>query len=206
MSNDQEASINNDHPPTSSDDEDDTTTHHSHKSTTPPKSSNPEPTKSSTTSKLYQFTVAFGIVALLLHLRRLRSRRGQIKPPPASAAAVINILNLAPNSQKQLSTTQKLFSKETFNALLPIAISSTPFIYLGLLYKMLSSLNKDKTNPNDKPKSSARKRTTFQDVAGCDSAKAELQDIADFLKNPSRYTSIGAKPRELKRIPTSLPS
>jgi cell division protease FtsH len=35
--------------------------------------------------------------------------------------------------------------------------------------------------------------TTFSDVAGCDSAKLELEEIVDFLKNPERYTEMGAK-------------
>ena len=34
---------------------------------------------------------------------------------------------------------------------------------------------------------------TFADVAGCDEAKFELQEVVDFLKNPDRYKSLGAK-------------
>ena len=34
---------------------------------------------------------------------------------------------------------------------------------------------------------------TFADVAGCDEAKVELQEVIDFLKNPDRYRSLGAK-------------
>ena len=33
----------------------------------------------------------------------------------------------------------------------------------------------------------------FDDVAGCDEAKYELQEVVDFLKNPDHYTSLGAK-------------
>ncbi|EKQ70514.1 membrane protease FtsH catalytic subunit [Leptolyngbyaceae cyanobacterium JSC-12] len=33
----------------------------------------------------------------------------------------------------------------------------------------------------------------FSDVAGVDEAKAELQEIVDFLKNANKYTSLGAK-------------
>jgi len=34
---------------------------------------------------------------------------------------------------------------------------------------------------------------TFDSVAGVDEAKEELTEIVDFLKNPSRYTELGAK-------------
>jgi cell division protease FtsH len=34
---------------------------------------------------------------------------------------------------------------------------------------------------------------TFEDVAGCDQAKLELEETVDFLKNPERYTNMGAK-------------
>ncbi|HWI58811.1 MAG TPA: ATP-dependent zinc metalloprotease FtsH, partial [Bacillota bacterium] len=33
---------------------------------------------------------------------------------------------------------------------------------------------------------------TFSDVAGCEEAKYELQEVVDFLKHPERYKSIGA--------------
>jgi cell division protease FtsH len=36
-------------------------------------------------------------------------------------------------------------------------------------------------------------RTTFADVAGVEEAKTELVEIVDFLKNPERFTSIGAR-------------
>src|SRR3954464_3686159 len=36
-------------------------------------------------------------------------------------------------------------------------------------------------------------RVSFNDVAGCEEAKYELQEVVDFLKNPDRYKAIGAK-------------
>jgi len=33
----------------------------------------------------------------------------------------------------------------------------------------------------------------FEDVAGVDGAKLELQEVVDFLKNPDKYTKLGAK-------------
>ncbi len=36
-------------------------------------------------------------------------------------------------------------------------------------------------------------RTTFDDVAGIDEAEDELKEIVDFLKNPDKYKSLGAR-------------
>lgn len=42
------------------------------------------------------------------------------------------------------------------------------------------------------------KRVTFADVAGIDEAKAELEEVIDFLKDPKKYTKLGG------RIPKGL--
>ena len=44
-----------------------------------------------------------------------------------------------------------------------------------------------KTPTNDK------NRVLFSDVAGADEEKAELQEIVDFLKDPQKFTALGAK-------------
>ncbi len=36
-------------------------------------------------------------------------------------------------------------------------------------------------------------KTTFENVAGLEGAKEEVQEIVDFLKNPEKYTSLGGK-------------
>ena len=39
---------------------------------------------------------------------------------------------------------------------------------------------------------SSKKKVTFADVAGADEEKEELTEVVEFLKNPSRYTEMGA--------------
>ncbi len=38
-----------------------------------------------------------------------------------------------------------------------------------------------------------KRKTTFDDVAGADEEKEELKELVDFLKNPKKYTELGAK-------------
>lgn len=52
------------------------------------------------------------------------------------------------------------------------------------------SIGKSKAQLFDKGKGT---QVTFNDVAGLEGAKLEVQEIVDFLKNPQKYTELGAK-------------
>ncbi len=51
------------------------------------------------------------------------------------------------------------------------------------------SFGKSKAKSYDKEK----QKTTFNDVAGAKEAKAELEEVVDFLKRPEKYRKMGAK-------------
>ncbi len=36
-------------------------------------------------------------------------------------------------------------------------------------------------------------KVTFDDVAGCDESKEELEEVVQFLRDPSKFTRLGAK-------------
>lgn len=38
-----------------------------------------------------------------------------------------------------------------------------------------------------------KRKTTFNDVAGCDEEKSELEELVEFLKNPQSFTDLGAR-------------
>mgnify|MGYP001291999247 FL=1 len=52
------------------------------------------------------------------------------------------------------------------------------------------NIGKSKANLYDKD---TKVNVTFDDVAGLDEAKEEVKEVVDFLKNPKKYTALGAK-------------
>ncbi len=81
--------------------------------------------------------------------------------------------------------------------ILPIGIIL--FIWLFLL-RRTGAGGMGGVNPMDFGRSKAtlfdasqRTKVTFEDVAGLEEAKLEVREIVDFLKNPERYTRLGAK-------------
>lgn len=88
---------------------------------------------------------------------------------------------------------------ETLVALLPIVLLIGLMIYF--MRRMsgggsgggggVFSVGKSKAQLYDK--SSPDAKTTFKDVAGLAGAKEELEEMVEFLRNPTKYTEIGAK-------------
>ncbi|MDE7263808.1 MAG: ATP-dependent zinc metalloprotease FtsH [Anaeroplasmataceae bacterium] len=93
------------------------------------------------------------------------------------------------------STPIRLTKLET-NIFLSLIISLLPYvIMIGFFIFLFRSQGNGKAF--DFGKSTARlsrgKSVTFEDVAGCDEEKEELVEIIDFLKNPRKYSEIGAR-------------
>ncbi|XMB71630.1 ATP-dependent zinc metalloprotease FtsH [Mycoplasmatota bacterium WC30] len=69
--------------------------------------------------------------------------------------------------------------------------------FIFMFYFMMKRGNNQNKQAFDFGKSRAKvsknQKTTFNDVAGADEEKEELQEIIDFLKNPKRYVDLGAR-------------
>jgi cell division protease FtsH len=86
------------------------------------------------------------------------------------------------------------------NAFLGILLSLLPFVLIVVVFLFLMNQmqgggsrvmqfgkSKAKLITKDTPK------TTFSDVAGCDEAVEELQEIKEFLQEPAKFQAVGAK-------------
>ncbi|MFZ6004135.1 MAG: ATP-dependent zinc metalloprotease FtsH [Actinomycetota bacterium] len=81
-----------------------------------------------------------------------------------------------------------------------LLFSLLPFLLLiGVFLFLMNSMQGGGSRVMQFGKAKARQvskdepKVTFVDVAGCDEAVEELQEIKEFLQNPSRFQAIGAK-------------
>ena len=76
-----------------------------------------------------------------------------------------------------------------------------PILYIGfaififfMLFRMIGSANKGAMQfGKTKIKSYTIAKVGFDDIAGMDEEKAELQEIVEFLRNPKKFTDLGAR-------------
>jgi len=70
-----------------------------------------------------------------------------------------------------------------------------PFLVLGFLssrqdgFDQTGGAGKSRSKIEMEPKTGV----TFNEVAGCDGAKLELNEVVDFLKDPTKYSAVGAE-------------
>jgi len=99
-----------------------------------------------------------------------------------------------PTEIKAVSSESATFWLNVVSGWLPV------ILFVALIIFMARQLGKGANSAFSFGKSQARvfdhngkKKTTFADVAGMEESKDELKEVVDFLKNPKKYTKIGAK-------------
>lgn len=108
------------------------------------------------------------------------------------------LMDVPDNIRKEIST--EVVPTDGQDFWVNLLISIVPFLLIvGFFVFMMRqaqnstnqamSFGKSKARLHDKDKP----QTTFKDVAGAEEAKEELIEVVDFLKNPGKYTSMGAK-------------
>lgn len=76
----------------------------------------------------------------------------------------------------------------------PILYICFAIFVFWMLFRMLKGANGNAMNfGKTKVKSYAMSKVKFSDIAGMDEEKAELQEIVEFLKNPKKFTDLGAR-------------
>ncbi len=78
-----------------------------------------------------------------------------------------------------------------------------PLLIVGVILLLLWGMLMGRMNSNNPLQNFGKARTvlglpddkkvTFDDVAGADEEKAELQEVVDFLRDPAKFTQIGAR-------------
>jgi ATP-dependent metalloprotease FtsH len=110
------------------------------------------------------------------------------------------IKGLDPKTNKNFQydfETRENWTRDILSYLLPFVIIIAIWIFImrrvtggGGGGGQIFNIGKSRAQLFDKEKST---NTTFNDVAGLQGAKEEIQEIVDFLKNPKKYTELGAK-------------
>lgn len=95
--------------------------------------------------------------------------------------------------------TNNAFESNWFDAWGPtiFVVGGSALVFLFIFSRMNSSVNNSNNKALEFNRSRARRednsKIRFNDVAGAEEEKAELVELVEYLKNPGKYTRLGAK-------------
>lgn len=102
---------------------------------------------------------------------------GQTAPPEVKVVASYNLQG------------ESIISK-----LLPyLSIGAVLIVTILIVKSVLDANNKNMAFGKSRARNVERSKVKFTDVAGSEEEKEELKEIVDFLKNPRKYTELGAR-------------
>ena len=129
-----------------------------------------------------------GSTTLKVKLKDEEEEKKAIIPNTQVFMELIQSQTLEGNEIKLEQKTRSVISQipSYFFSILPTAIMVALFI---MIYKMQGLGDKGQVYEETERKT----KITFDDIAGLDEEKAELKEIVEFLKEPKRFTEMGAK-------------
>ncbi|PNY28448.1 Mitochondrial inner membrane i-AAA protease supercomplex subunit YME1 [Tolypocladium capitatum] len=74
-----------------------------------------------------------------------------------------------------------------------VVVTYLCFAAVTILIETLSTFRRGPGAKNDSEVKAEKQTTRFNDVHGCDEAKEELQEVVEFLRNPEKFSDLGAK-------------
>jgi len=127
-------------------------------------------------------------------------RRLTRKEPTATAIEQLLDLGVAPEQLASSAVVWEIKQPSDWNTVLSLVTYLLPgLVVVGLIFFMLRQAQGTNNQAMAFGKSRARMFTgdqpavTFQDVAGVEEAKEELQEVVEFLKEPEKFISLGAR-------------
>jgi cell division protease FtsH len=127
-------------------------------------------------------------------------RRLTRKEPTATAIEQLLDLGVTPEQLTSSAVVWEIKQPSDWNTVLSLVTYLLPgLVVVGLIFFMLRQAQGTNNQAMAFGKSRARMFTgdqpavTFQDVAGVEEAKEELQEVVEFLKEPEKFISLGAR-------------
>ena len=103
--------------------------------------------------------------------------------------------NLETAGKTIINTEFKVQTESIWGKILPyVGMVLLMLLFLWLTFRMFNNINgKNIDFGKNKARVDSGLKVRFSDVAGCDEEKQEVQEIVEFLKNPKKFTDLGAR-------------
>lgn len=103
--------------------------------------------------------------------------------------------NLESAGKAKISAEFKVQTESIWGKILPyVGMVILMLLFLWLTFRMFNNINgKNMDFGKNKARVDSGLKVRFSDVAGCDEEKREVQELVEFLKNPKKFTDLGAR-------------